>query len=242
MFQLYAVITIKKYDEILVNSLKRQSDQEFELIGVDNTDNRFSSAASALNYGAELSKTENLLFVHQDFEFSTENSLKEIKHFFRIISDNDVLGAAGAIYDSEALFKQRFIGRNRINISTLGNETLSFDNIRKCESVDECCFGLKKELWNSHHFDENVCFGWDLYGVEMCLYCRSNGGNVYVIPFHAIHHSGGKLSPSFYDCLKRLTMKYSGHFERVVTTCVVANTRYPRIQHIKFRIINLFRR
>lgn len=44
-----------------------------------------------------------------------------------------------------------------------------------CETVDECCFGMTCECFNRLRFNEEVCNGWHLYAVEMCLRGKDNG-------------------------------------------------------------------
>lgn len=44
-----------------------------------------------------------------------------------------------------------------------------------CETVDECCFEMTCECFNRLRFNEEVCDGWDLYAVEMCLRGKDNG-------------------------------------------------------------------
>ena len=68
-------------EKYLLESLKTQN-EEYELILIDNRENKFNSAASALNYGGKKSKGEILIFVHQDVEFY-ENNLKDIKYYFK---------------------------------------------------------------------------------------------------------------------------------------------------------------
>lgn len=38
-----------------------------------------------------------------------------------------------------------------------------------CEKVEECCFRMTRECFNRLRFNEEVCNGWHLYAVEMCL-------------------------------------------------------------------------
>ena len=54
-------------DNYLLKSLERHN-TDYELILVDNTENKFTKAADALNYGAKNAKGEFLMFVHQDID------------------------------------------------------------------------------------------------------------------------------------------------------------------------------
>ena len=55
-------------EENLINSLEYQN-EEYELILLDNRTNKFSSAAEALNFGANQAKGDLFIFSHQDIKF-----------------------------------------------------------------------------------------------------------------------------------------------------------------------------
>ena len=58
--------------------LESQSMFKFmELIFLDNRQNRFSSAASALNYGASIAKGKVIIFMHQDVYLWDENIIEK---------------------------------------------------------------------------------------------------------------------------------------------------------------------
>ena len=81
---------MKTYDEALLNSLKKQ-EGDFEIIAIDNRENKYSSAAKALNYGASISKGKYLVFCHQDIEISNARFIKEIVEYLEM-KPNTVLG------------------------------------------------------------------------------------------------------------------------------------------------------
>ena len=69
MFSIICVYNNKKIlDEMLLRSLSTQT-KEFELILLDNYQNKFKSATEALNFGGKLAKNDYLMFVHQDIDF-----------------------------------------------------------------------------------------------------------------------------------------------------------------------------
>ncbi len=59
-------------NQYLLESLKSQTIL-YELILLDNSCNKYKSAAEALNYGGERAKGRYIMFVHQDIKF--ENSI-----------------------------------------------------------------------------------------------------------------------------------------------------------------------
>lgn len=50
--------------------------------------------------------------------------------------------------------------------------------------------------------------GFHLYGADLCIIADVLGRTAYVIDFHLLHKSGGKLDGSFYDTRDRLAAKY----------------------------------
>ena len=61
-------------NKYLIKSLESQT-EDYELILLDNTQNKFNSAAKALNNGGRKAKGDYIMFVHQDvvciyFKFS----------------------------------------------------------------------------------------------------------------------------------------------------------------------------
>lgn len=83
-----------KLERYLLKSLEHQSYRNYETILVDNRANHFSSAAAALNAGAEKARGEVLVFVHQDVELTAPNTLDLIKQFIKE-NPKDAGGAAG---------------------------------------------------------------------------------------------------------------------------------------------------
>ena len=65
----------KQLNELLLDSYNEQ-DVECEKIFIDNSNNKFSSAAKALNYGASISESNYYIFLHQDIRFLSSDSLK----------------------------------------------------------------------------------------------------------------------------------------------------------------------
>ena len=66
-------------ESTLLKSIKVQENCEYETILVDTYSHGFTSAASALNYGASLAKGDYLVFIHQDVKFE-ENELDWAKN------------------------------------------------------------------------------------------------------------------------------------------------------------------
>lgn len=226
---------VAKYNTILKPSLEKQLDVQFEIVTIDNTEGDYCSAADAFNHAMKNVKYEYVVFLHQDFAFSDKYALKMIYVELSKLDYRCVIGAAGAVKDKKAGFTKKIIGRDRNIISNLKPRFLDTSTgLRKVETVDECCFALSKRLWEEHHFDNTICFSWDLYAVEMCLYARVQGGNCYVVPIRGIHLSYGKMGKDFFRSLQLLSTAYCEKIDYIITTCVVVKCGKNKTLRILF--------
>lgn len=172
----------EQYQNILVHSLNIQ-DCDYELISIDNRNHAFTSCAAALNWGADHSTGEILIFTHQDISFDKKSSLKEFGQFIKAHPDI-IIGAFGA--------KQKAYSEDYL-----------------CDTVDECCFGMTREVFDSLRFNEKVCNGWHLYAVEMCLRAKERtkfGGGICNPGIR--HFSGGNVDLSYMKKFKQLLVMY----------------------------------
>ena len=64
------------YKNVILKSLKNQS-AKFEMIPLDNRNNKYKSAAEALNHGGMKTKGEYIMFVHQDVFLGYNDWLKD---------------------------------------------------------------------------------------------------------------------------------------------------------------------
>lgn len=67
-------------------------------------------------------------------------------------------------------------------VGAFGAKKKTYSEDYLCDTVDECCFGMERETFNSLRFNEDICDGWHLYAVEMCLrakeYTKSWGRSI----------------------------------------------------------------
>lgn len=100
----------KQLNELLLDSYNKQN-VECEKILIDNSDNKFSSAAKALNYGASISKSNYYIFLHQDIKFLDSNTLK---NFYEELKEcKGILGVAGVKEDEKKVFTSIVHGENK---------------------------------------------------------------------------------------------------------------------------------
>ncbi len=212
----------------LLKSLKNQM-AKFELIKIDNTQNKYKSAAKALNYGGRQAKGKYIMFVHQDVVLSSDLWLKKAEKILDSIPD---LGIAGVIGISEA---ERNIKARMKNIIKQGEGMQEIGNpIEKPESVqtlDECLVIIPKNVFNRFQFDEKICDTWHLYAVDYSLSIKRFELGVYAIPISIYHRSPGNLlkrhqilclgplSNEYYRVLRKLLRKHRKNFNQIYTTC-----------------------
>ena len=87
-------------DRILGKGLKTQN-VEYELIALDNREDRFKSAAEALNYGGERASGEYIMFAHQDMWLGCDTWLQDAERLLKTIPD---LGVAGVVVSINQIF------------------------------------------------------------------------------------------------------------------------------------------
>ena len=201
----------------LADSLESQT-LEHEQIFIDNSQNAFTSCASALNYGAKKSTGDLLLFAHQDIKFKSQDALERLVDACGVLQSGDVGGVAGAIprgrknilktnithgYQQESYFESAFFSEPYIPVDT----------------IDECVIILPRQTWEKHQFDEVLCDNWHGYGVEQSLYARMNGHNVYVFDADINHLSSkGTFRKPFFDSIRKLVKAYGTTFPQIVAT------------------------
>ncbi len=93
-----SVVCVYSSEEILKDVLLRSLDTQtvkFELITLDNSDNRYTSAAEALNYGGGKAKGEYIMFVHQDLWLGSHSLLEDVEDILKSLPHLGVAGVAG---------------------------------------------------------------------------------------------------------------------------------------------------
>lgn len=205
------------YDKLIDNvNLQTVS---VEMIGIDNTKNRFSSCSKAYNYAISKVKTEYVVFLHQDIVFVEPNTLERILKYLYKISDFDILGLAGAKNGSKYVLTNIFVG----DLNHYGG-TLRVSGLQECDTLDECIFGGKTECFRQYPFDEKICNNWHLYAVERSLAAKKRGNKVYVCDVSLLHLSKGNVDINFDKTFLDLCRYYRDTFKEIHTPCAVSKT------------------
>lgn len=199
----------------MIKSVRGQVGIDAECIMLDNRNNKFNSAAAALNYGAERANGDVLVFLHQDIEFLSDDVLEKI-YDFALENKNVVFGAAGVKSKTEdksgTILADFFHGNEKIKYNTISKPT-------KCLTLDECLIACCKTVMTKVKFDVNVCDGWHLYGADLCLQANlDNDLSVMAIPMNIWHKSDGNADKSYMFTQDRLAKKYKGNYTVINTT------------------------
>ncbi|MBR0471554.1 MAG: family 2 glycosyl transferase [Methanosphaera sp.] len=198
-------------NEYLLNSLNAQT-EKYELVLVDNRSNEFSSASSALNYGASKAHGEYFVFVHQDINFTDNNWIKHTITQLKDLKNVGIVGVAGKTTDSlvRSNIKQ---GLTPVDVSPF-----KIDAVEKASTLDECLFIIPRDVFNRFPLNEE-CDDWHLYAVDYVYNIKNKGLNAYIIPTMLEHRSkGASMSDGYYNTLPKLQKKY---FKRgLIRTCM----------------------
>ncbi len=197
----------------LLESLKKQT-MDPELILLDNRKHEYASAAQALNAGAQKATKDYLVFMHQDVELEDPNTLSTIYQILQMYKKT-VIGAAGIRIKEKGVFSNmthgvdhHWAGANRVSEKTT------------VDALDECLIACPKDLLSEVHFDEIICNGWDLYGVDFCYQANLHRYEICVLPLCVWHVSPGKPRHAFYACARKMRKKYHHVLPYLQTCCI----------------------
>ena len=199
-------------DSYLVRSLPAARDN-YELVLVDNTEGRFSSAAAAFNYGSYGAKGDYLLFVHQDLTFGSGFSFSRLNDLLCVVPSYSVIGAAGRL-NEDGVITSMTHGEPPSPAGTIRSKTLT-----EVQTVDEVMIGVRREMFEEIMFDPLVCNGWHLYGVDFCLSAGERDYKSFVLPMDLHHRSPGySMDDSFYEILKKVVSKHKNNYKTIYST------------------------
>ena len=159
----------KAYND-LVNSLKTQT-CPYELIGIDNRDNKnFSACSKALNSVINQVKTKYVIYSHQDIILTTPDALAKFMNYLEKTGPDDILGVAGTKFEIPGTISNIRHGKNL----TYAGSNRVVNGFMEGDTLDECFFAGHAKHFLEYPFDEIICDNWHLYAAEACLRTKSN--------------------------------------------------------------------
>lgn len=186
------------FERLLLPTVSRQREADFELICVDNSNNKsFDSLSKAYNTIYNTASGRLLLFVHQDVELLSDYVLRDLLRFFDILNSETSVGGLGVL---GANLKTVFPGIAR-NVR-VASRLYSEDNHRLSSSIpvsspvavstlDECFFALSSDALKANNFAENEGLEWDFYVTYLSFLLERRGFKNFVLPLYVNH------SPTF---------------------------------------------
>lgn len=202
--------SLNKY---LLKTLKKQ-EIDYQLILIDNCNNKFDCASDALNYGGNKATGDLLIFIHQDVELF-ENNLKDIVYYCKSLENFGVAGIAGTDLNGG------FVKSNGIHhIPSEEMASTHLNNIEQVQTLDEVLLIIPQNIFNKFKFNSEICNDWHLYGADYCLQLIKNGYDIYVLPIKFYHVSNGSsMSVEYFKTLKNILNEYKNDFKVIHTVC-----------------------
>lgn len=192
------------FEECLLRSINiNRKDIDIEIVPIVNRNNIYS-ASNALNVGIDASKSDILIFAHQDVRLLDDWFVK-LDGFLQNISDDwGIIGSAGIAikYNREDIGKWGgSLYLDTVAVGTVYDNDESLEkgvpywngtkDLEQVHCVDECIFVMNKRT--GLRFD-SMYTGFHFYGVDMCMQARAAGYGVYGADLPIVHY--GKYSAS----------------------------------------------
>jgi hypothetical protein len=194
----------------LLGSLKQQS-ADYELLCVDNRNQVFTNAATALNSAARNAKGDWVLFAHQDVEFLSRDWLSTAEKTLEDLSSVGWVGVAGRTKEGA----HRGFLRNCAAL-----QGLPFDQAVEVQTLDELLLIHRVKAEGNKYFDQAVP-GWHAYGVEACCDAVLRGEKNYVVSLPIWHDSPGTNLAGLEEAHKYVWRKHGSVLGKIYTTCGV---------------------
>ncbi|MEI6754748.1 MAG: glycosyltransferase [Paludibacter sp.] len=218
-----------KPDELLSTNIEATVGVEFELIFIDNSDNKHS-IYSAYNKGIEKSQFPFLCFVHDDVLFNTSGwGLKIVNHLM-----NETVGLVGLAggdamlripYDYGALNRSM----NIIHVDKSGQKPTEYvrmpsdfvGNSRPVVLLDGVLICGRKELFDKIQFDESIG-GFHGYDYDISIQSFVAGfTNLVMYDIEVEHYSKGRMDTVYFRNIRCVYEKWERKlpiFERHIST------------------------
>lgn len=217
--------------ECLKNSVTGYNNAEIEWVSIDNRDNKYTSAAAALNHGADIARGDIFFFIHQDVEFV---DFETIDRIIRYATEGKVVGVAGKDFTGE-FYSNIYHGEHK-EIFDMMPTDVEYVEVMCC---DECLIAMSREVYKIlRGFDEIHFDGWHFYGVDICVDAVLRGIGVVVVRSGFWHKSEGTKD--------KVWLKYQDVISKKYRKTKLKALYYPcgwcYTGPIKYQMLLMFRR
>ncbi|RME59601.1 hypothetical protein D6779_03850, partial [Candidatus Parcubacteria bacterium] len=186
-------------------------ESQCEFIYLDNRIRNQMSASDALNLMISRSSGKYIIACHQDIRLidTFDNLISKLEELDRIDPAWAVAGNAGGKGYRET--RMHITGGD-------GKEVCIGTFPEKVDSLDENFLVIRRDTAVGFAHNNK---GFHFYGADICLNASMRGYNCYVIDFHLVHLSGGKLDEEFWAQKLDFERRYRRFFRTrwLTTTC-----------------------
>ena len=217
---------------------------EYEIVRIYNPG--VMGICEAYNKGAQQSKFDTLLFVHEDVEFITRNWGPLIVQAFNELKNAGVIGVAGGVYKSKMIsgWSQEILLNTPLRRTNLvqASGRMSSEELRDYQnpfnekysrvvSLDGVFLSVKKDMWRSHPFDEDKFKGFHGYDMDFSLTLSSTCQNYVCYDILVRHFSKGNITV---DWLEAIVNVHAKHFDKLPLQTIEASSQLKRtIEKVK---------
>ena len=166
----------------------------YEIIAIHNPG--IMGICEAYNQGAENAKYENLLFIHEDVKFYTENWYSIVEKYYNL-PQLGVFGLAGSKrkFHLPYGFHSGMRGENFIFVNHSGHHKLPISSLPfpfQVKVIDGVFIGMKKEVWKKVPFSKTLK-GFHFYDLDISLRTSVDYKNYLVTDLDVEHFSTGNF-------------------------------------------------
>lgn len=188
-------------------------DIEYEILPIQNPG--IMSICEAYNKGAEQAQYENLLFIHEDVEFATQNWGAELVETLKQ-QNIGCVGVAGSTYTPNVPFSWWSYPandfRNIIQCNRKGEikfiKSISSDKI--VTSIDGVFISCRKEIYEKYRFNTAIS-GFHCYDIDFSNRVSHQFENLVTSKILIKHYSEGSTNKDWMDALIKYRKTFDAH-------------------------------
>jgi hypothetical protein len=233
-------IIICSINQDYLNRLKRNIDQTigipYEILVRDNRKDPLP-ICRVYNLLAQQASFANLLFLHEDVSFQTNNWGDMLVHLLNEDRSNGVVGIAGSAYKS-ANYSGWYTGINEMDafnivhdnkgeLKTIRDEFHGDQMVVPVKVLDGVFLACRKEVWEEIQFNESLLKGFHFYDIDFSFRASAKYRNLVMRNIDLVHYTiGGDFGEPWINT----AFLFHDHFHSTFYASSTAqNNRYNRI-------------
>lgn len=248
----------------LKNNITKTIGLEYELIIIDNSENKFS-IFQAYNEGVLRAKGNILCFMHEDILYHTQDwGEKVIEHFkdkklglIGVIGSHYLLDTPSTLFSTDYCSGKILQGYKDkdgfYKVFEDNRRVIDYDLSIEVAAIDGLWFCIPKIRFEKVSFDEKTFKGWHAYDIDICMQIIESGFEVKVVNDVLIEHSSyGNCDSSLYWSLKLFYNKWMNRLpvirgieiseKKQLTAFVRAKTAYNYQYKRSFKFYRIYKK